>query len=210
MKCSNAVVRQSAWRRMSWCVTALGIAVLTGCVPGTLPPEFPGRYDVTRGTAEIRASWIVDEGPDGEVVQDSAGGELEPLDANDLPEFLATVADEWNQGLDDFNANLDQVFPNQVDVSHPRPLVVRVTSTEDPNGYFEGLNTTDGFVALAGGIHPGVLGAGMVRGEWDGEDTITGNYSISLTFAGNTPNRGGYIVTIAIVVPYEAVLVPEE
>jgi hypothetical protein len=186
------------------------LVVMAGCVPvGTLP-QFPGLYNVTRGTTSILIGWVI--GSDkGEAVVGAGQGELLPIDANDanvVPPLLKPLAEQWNQGLDKFNADIDTVFPNQVIVSHPQPWVVKVTSPDDPNHFFQGASGKDGFLAVVGGgVQPGALGVSTVKGKWDGQDTISGEWTTSVTLGG-AGQQGGALLTLAIKIPYEAVLVP--
>jgi hypothetical protein len=187
------------------------VLVLAGCVPGPTPPQFAGLYDVTRGTTKLKIGWSAGQAQ-GESTQESSGGELEPIDPNVLPAVLRPLAETWNSALDDFNAGLGAVFPNQVLISHPGPYVVKVESPNDPNEFFQGLNTPDGFLAVQAGATPvdpntgiGAIGASTVTGKWDGEDTVTGEWSLSLTLGGR-----GQVLILAIVVPYDAIRVSEE
>lgn len=197
------------WHRR-YTVLAVGLATIPmiACQPGMTPPQFPGLYDVTRGNTQIKFSWVIGT-VEGEFEQNTSSAELEPVDPNDFPELLQPLAENWNTGLEDLNANIDDVFPNQVLISHPQPWLIRVEDPNDPNEFFQGVNGQDGFLALAAGLGTGALGASSVQGVWDGVDTITGTWEVSITFGGSGP-QGGLLMSIAIVIPYEAVLVAEE
>ncbi len=189
-------------------VGGLVLIVFAGCVPAESLPQFPGTYDVTRGTAELKVGWVIGSA-EGEVTYNGGGGELVPIDPNDVPEILRPLAEAWNDGLEDFNEDLDELFPNQVVISHPQPWLARVENAEDPNDFFQGVNGQEGFLALAGGFQIGALGASTVSGTWDGEDTVSGAWSVLLTLGGSGAQGGGLLLSVAITVPYDAVLVPE-
>jgi len=77
------------------------------------------------------------------------------------------------------------------------------------------LNGPDGFLAVALGIPtpaqgPAIpsIGASTVTGVYDGVDTIVGEWAVSITMGGSGP-QGGLLLSIAIVIPYEAVRIPE-
>jgi hypothetical protein len=194
------------------CAAACGVvlAMMAGCVPiGTLP-QSPGLYNVTRGTTSILIGWVIGSST-GQAVVGGGQGELLPIDANNpnIPQALKPLVEQWNQGLDQLNADIDTVFPNQVIISHPQPWVVKVANPDDPNRFFQGANGKDGFLAVVGGgIQPGALGISSVKGKWDGQDTITGEWTTSITVGGSGQQGGGGLLTLGIKVPYEAVLVP--
>jgi len=203
---------RGAWSILPWVV---GILVIAGCVPGSSPPQFPGLYDVTRGTTKITIGWGIGFS-EGQTTQQFGGGEIQPIDPNAVPPLLRPLAEAWNNGLARFNTELDEIFPNQVVVSHPYPWLVHVANPDDPNRFFEGLNTPNGFVAFGASmpsldpnVGGGALGTNAVTGEWDGQDTITGEWKVSITLWGGNPH-GGLVLTLAITVPYEAVRVPED
>ncbi|MBN1345989.1 MAG: hypothetical protein JXQ73_25085 [Phycisphaerae bacterium] len=204
----------------SVCIAAPMTAIVLwfgGCSPTVPLPRFPGLYDVTRGTALLSIKWVVGQA-EGQLTQESHDGEIVPIDPNDVPELLRPLAQKWNEGVDEFNAGLDEMFPNQVLVSHPQPWMVKVESPEDPNEFFQGVNGADGFLALAFGGTPGdpntgavpAIGTGSITGEWDGHDTVTGEWKVTAKFGGAGPQGGGLLLTVAVTVPYEAVLAPQE
>jgi hypothetical protein len=194
-------------------MAALGVFALSsvGCFfpPGSLP-EFPGLYNVTRGQAELTITWAI--GPEsGEFNHVASGGQFEPIDPNELPDGLQQFAEDWNAGLEEFNEGIDAVFADQVEISHPHPWAVRLTNPDDPNLGFHGLNGPDGFIALALGFQLGTVDASAVIGQWDGQDTVTGEWSVGWAFADATvPGGLGTYASVSAVIPYEAVLVPED
>ena len=207
--------RLRAARRFKLWLLMVALLVIAGCCtePVDPPPQFPGLYDVTRGTAQLKIGFLLGES-EGETTQEAGGGELVPIDPNDVPFLFRPLAELWNQALDDINADLDELFPNQVIVSHPNAWLTKVESPEDHNEFFQGVNGPNGFLAVAagGGADPNLglatLGAAAVTGKWDGVDTINGELSLILSLGGGG-QQGGGLLTIAIVVPYDAVLVPE-
>ena len=62
---------------------ALGIV---GCTPAGDLPKFPGLYNVTRDAAVLSIKWVVGQA-EGELIQESHGGEIEPID----PHHAATM-----------------------------------------------------------------------------------------------------------------------
>jgi hypothetical protein len=193
---------------IAWGVATLAIA---GCPPaGQTPPQFAGIYDVIPGQAKVSIGWWVGGQQQQTTTQQPAqqggggAGQLEPVDPNDFPDGpLRKLAEQFNAGLAKFNDDIQGEFPNQVEITHPQTWLARVTNTEDPNGWFEGLNGEQGFLALRGGFVPGVIAASSVTGLYDGVDTVSGEWSIGIAFVG-----AGGSVFATVVTPYDAVEVP--
>jgi hypothetical protein len=162
---------------------------------------------VTRGEAEFTVKWATAQA-EGEVRQIASGGAFEPIDPNDVPKALRQFAEDWNAGLEELNANVDKVFPDRVLISHPHPCSIKVANPDDPNLGFEGLNRQDGFVAQAVGSGLGTAGASVLSGQWDGQDTVSGAWSVGWGVADDGVQQG-LIVIVTAAIPYEAVLVPE-
>ncbi len=210
------------WSALTWVVFVWAIA---GCVPsqpGPTLPQFAGMYEVDRGITTLGIGWTIADA-NGHLSQGGGAGEVLPIDANDpnIPAILRPLVLAWNAKLDEFNADIDKVFPNQVLIRHPQSWVVRVTNAEDPNllndpnvandpnMYFEGLNTPNGFVAVRGGAQVGAIGVSTITGKWDGQDKVEGDWKVSLTLGGAGPQGNGGLLTIAITIPYEAIRIPE-
>jgi hypothetical protein len=203
--------------RPSWLSAGLCLAVvvMAGCFPNPTGPQYPGLYDVTRGTAQLHIAWLAGGQTQAETTQDGGGGgggELLPIDPNTVPELFRDLAEQWNEGLVEFNDTIDELFPNQVIISYPDNLLIRVANTEDPNdpnNYFQGINGQKGFLAfVAGSPGPGVLGNSIVAGEWEAEGELTGEWTFGVSLFGGGQG-GGLFLTAQIVVPYEAVRVAE-
>lgn len=122
-------------------------------------PDFSalaGLYAIERGSIEAKFTFTVNSG--GEVEQSTSGGELEPLDPADFPEALADVVAQWNNGLADLNAAIDEAMPAEVIVTFPGPYQMRIVNADDATKNGTGLineNAQYGFAAILGGAGEG-------------------------------------------------------
>lgn len=191
----------------------LAVVVVAGCFPNPTGPQYPGLYDLVRGIPQLKIAWVAGGQTQAQTTQSGGGsGELLPIDPNAVPELFRPLAEAWNDALDQFNDDLDEVFPNQVIISYPDNLLIRVADPNDPNDpnhYFQGVNGQDGFLAfVVGSPGPGVLGNSTVTGTWQAEGELTGEWSFGITMGGSGP-QGGLLLTAQIVVPYEGTRVDE-
>ncbi|MBX3396424.1 MAG: hypothetical protein KF841_13760 [Phycisphaerae bacterium] len=129
----------------------VGMSADNGC-QGPDFSSLAGLWSIERGSLEAKFTFTINNG--GEVTQNSSGGELQPLDPADFPEQLADLVAQWNEGLDDLNAAVDDAMPDRVIVTFPGSFQMRIANAEDPLKNGTGLineNAQYGFVAILGG-----------------------------------------------------------
>ena len=107
------------------------------CQPGPDYSPLAGLWSLTRGAANVKFTFTVNNG--GEVTQNTNTAELGPLTAADFPAELAALVDQWNNGLTELNAKLDAALPDQVIVSFPAALQMRLTDPNDTANVANGL-----------------------------------------------------------------------
>lgn len=172
-----------------------------------------GLWTLERGATSVRVTFSVNNG--GEVETTSAASELQPLNPEDFPEQLADLIAQWNAGLDDLNASLDEALPDVVGVNFPQLGVMRIFDPNDTSMQGQGLinNQTLTYVFLGdlsgagagdeqgGG---GVLQASSVAGEFNAMAlTTTGEIArtIFVTLQDST-NNSGLSFTAQVAVEY--------
>lgn len=172
-----------------------------------------GLWTLERGATSVRVSYTVDNG--GEVDTHSSAGTLEPLDPNDFPEQLADLIAQWNNGLDDLNASLDEALPDVVGVEFPQFGVMRIFDPNNTSMAGQGLINNDtlkytflGDLSGAGAGDEtgggGVLQASSVVGQFDAMAlTTTGEIARTLLVSlKNNTNNSGVTFTAQIAVEY--------
>lgn len=172
-----------------------------------------GLYKLERGATSVRVTFTVNNG--GEVETNSAASELQPLDPNDFPEQLADLIAQWNAGLDDLNASLDEALPDVVGVEFPQFGVMRIFDPDNLTMSGQGLINNEtlkyGFVGDLSGAGAGdetggggVLQASSIAGEFDAIAlTTTGEIARSLLVSlQNNTNNSGVTFTAQIAVEY--------
>lgn len=184
-----------------------------GCQQNSTLDGLVGLWTLERGATSVRVSYSVNNG--GEVQTNSSAGELVPLSADDFPEELADLVAQWNAGLDELNANLDEALPDVVGVEFPSFGIMRISDPNDPTKVGSGLinNQTLKYSFLAdlsgagGGSDQGgggILQASSVVGDFDAMAlTTTGELARTLIVALNdATNNNGVSFTVQIAVNY--------
>lgn len=172
-----------------------------------------GIWTLERGATSVRVTFSVNNG--GEVTENSASSDLQPLDPNDFPEQLADLIAQWNAGLDDVNAALDEALPDVVGVEFPQLGVMRIFDPNDTTMAGQGLinNQTLAYAFLGdlsgagagddqgGG---GVLQASSIAGSFDTMAlTTTGEIARTLLVTlQDSTNNSGLTFTAQIAVAY--------
>jgi len=172
-----------------------------------------GLYTLERGATSVRVTFSVNNG--GEVETNSASSELQPLDPNDFPEQLADLIAQWNAGLDDINAALDEALPDVVGVEFPQFGVMRIFDPTDTSMAGQGLINNQtlayGFVGDLSGAGAGddqggggVLQASSIVGSFDAMSLTTEGEiarTILVTLQ-NTSQGSGVTFTAQVAVAY--------
>ncbi|MCB9853392.1 MAG: hypothetical protein H6819_09885 [Phycisphaerales bacterium] len=172
-----------------------------------------GLWTLERGATSVRVTFSVNNG--GEVTENSASSDLQPLDPNDFPEQLADLIAQWNAGLDDVNAALDEALPDVVGVEFPQFGVMRIFDPNDTTMAGQGLINSQtlayGFVGDLSGAGAGdeqggggVLQASSIAGSFDAMAlTTTGEIARTLLVSlQNNTNNSGLTFTAQIAIAY--------
>lgn len=175
--------------------------------------ELTGLWTLERGATSVRVTFSVNNG--GEVTENSASSDLQPLDPNDFPEQLADLIAQWNAGLDELNASLDEALPDVVGVDFPQLGVMRIIDPDDPTMQGQGLINNQtlayGFIGDLSGAGAGdetggggVLQTSSIAGSFDAMAlTTTGEIARSLLVSlQNNTNNSGVTFTAQIAVAY--------
>jgi len=211
-------------RRVAFCImsTCFVISLVSGCQK----PTYGGLYVVERHQPELKIGYYVGNVATGDLkLPGTPEGQLLPIDTSTFPQQLKELVEPWNEHLVEFNAELNQFFPDQVMVSHP-PLpidtirekpgygLVKVANPQDPyQKYFQGGSTGNRFVAFALGTPQtnlptmsGLVGGSAIYGVWDGQKTIEGFWFVATTLV----SEEGMVV-LGVKIPYTAtMLIPED
>lgn len=155
-------------------LAAMGMTADGGC-QGPDFSSLAGLYSIERGSIETKFTFTVNNG--GEVTQTSTGGELEPLDPADFPEVLADLVAQWNAGLDDLNAAVDESMPDEIVATFPAAFQMHIVNNADWSKNGTGLineNAQYGFAVILGGAGEGsaqggggVLDVSSIEGSFD-------------------------------------------
>lgn len=170
-----------------------------------------GLWALERGAVTIRVTHTVNNG--GVVDTTTNTSNLEPLNPDDFPPALAELVAQWNAGLNDLNASLDEALPDVVGVEFPQFGTMRIFDPDAPamqgNGLFNGDTLEYLFVGdlsgagmgdeLGGG---GVLQASAVGGQFDAM-ALTTSGEIGRTLLVTLLNTtGGVAFSVEITVAY--------
>lgn len=188
--------------------TCMGM-MTDGCQGGPDFSPLAGLWTITRGATTVKFTFTVNNG--GEVTQNTATAELGPLDPNDFPAELAGLVDQWNNGLVQLNANLDAALPDQLIVTFPASLQIRLTDPNDTAKVANGLINKDAVYIFVGdlsgageGSNQGggaVLQVASVEGSFDtAQLTTTGVIArrLAVVLIGSNNSALSFVVEITV------------
>lgn len=146
-----------------------------GCQVGPDFSPLAGLWSISRGDVAMRITYTVNNG--GEVTETSTGGTLAALDPADFPAELTPLVEQWNNGLNDLNARIDEALPDQVVVSFPGFGQITITNPTDVTKTGTGLineQAAYGFLTDASGAGAGsdqgagaILQVASIEGQFD-------------------------------------------
>lgn len=185
-----------------------------GCVPPNQPPPqlqpLAGLYQITRGDIRVTFGGAATNGDD--VEQGGGGGVLMPVDVSQFPDVLKPLAQQWNDGLAQLNAEIDKAFPAQVIIEFPQFATIKLTSAAETTNTVQGIiNDQDAFL-VAGDLSGAGQGDDSGAGAIFSLATIDGQFNRNdLTVAGKVARtvvlllggqQGGLAITVQISVDY--------
>jgi hypothetical protein len=197
---------------MSFCMGMGGGQGCQGGDPNPLPSSgLEGLWSLTRGKVVLNINWTVAGG--GQTHSESNSGQLETVDPADYPQELASLVDQWNDGIDDLNASLDAAFPDSIVVTFPQYAVMKIYNPDDPTSNGTGaINSADeyfflGDLAGTGGANDqgagAILTAATIQGSFDiAALTTQGQLARALTIFLIGSNQAGASFTAQITVDY--------
>jgi len=179
-----------------------------GC-DGSRNLPLAGVWTLQRGETEVKFTFTVNNG--GEVTQETADATLEPLNPDDFPEALAALVAQWNAGLDDLNAALDEAMPDQVLVTFPGAAQMRLTNLDDESKVANGIINAQDTYLFVGDLSGqgegdeqgggGVITLASIEGSFDRENfTTTGQVirRLAVVLIGSPNDAISFVVEIKV------------
>ncbi len=181
------------------------------CQQDPMAGGLAGLWSLERGAVTIRATFTVDNG--GTVETNSSDGELVPLNADDFPPALSELVAQWNDGLAELNASLDEALPDVVGVEFPQFGNIRIFDPNDTTMQGTGIFNNDTleylFVGDLSGAGMGdnvgaggVLQASAVTGRFDRAALTTSGEITRGVLVTLINTTGGVAFTVEIKVAY--------
>jgi len=202
-----------SWTRKCLTLCLAGLATVplmgSGCPP-TMPgggggdkPGLAGVWALTRGAVKVTFSYSGSH--NGQTDESTSTSELAPLDPADYPDYLADLVTQWNNGLDDLNAKLDEALPDSVIVTFPTVISMKLTDPDDSTKMLEGLyDSTDKRYLFAGDLSGGSQGSDQGGGAALTVATIDGGFNeAALTTTGKIART----LVVILVVPNSGLVV---
>lgn len=166
------------------------VVLVAGCgiEDGVDNSELEGIWSVTRGDLHLTVTFSIGGG-EQEVETHSGSGELVALDPADFPPELEPLVNQWNEALDELNAELDAALPPEVIVTFPNAWTMTLTDPAEPANSADGLFVNDQYLfigdlsgagegdELSGGA---ILGFASIDGRMD-RPTLTSDGKIART-----------------------------
>ncbi len=168
-------------------VFSLGMAS-DGCnAPETTSLE--GVWSITRGETDVTITWHAN-GADGNVSDGSSTGTLTELDPAEFPPEVEPLIDQWNAGLADLNAKLDEAMPDSVVITFPANFQMRITNADDTANTATGLINADDAYFFLTDISGGGAGSDQGGGAVLNAASIEGSFNrAALTTTGAVTRR---------------------
>ncbi len=189
-------------KSLAFVVAAAGLVPLmgSGCPPTTPGPNNPGLagvWSLTRGAVKVTFTYSGSQ--NGQTEEHTSTSELTPLDPADYPDFLADLVAQWNAGLADMNAKLDEAMPDSVIVTFPGIISMKLTDPNDSAKTLEGLYDPNAHQYLFGGDLSGSSqGSDQGGGAAFQLATIDGSFNAS---ALTTTGKIARTLVVLLVVP---------
>lgn len=191
-------------------LTALAVALNlgAGCPngvpgPGGGNPGLAGVWTLTRGAVKVTFTYSGTQ--NGETQSQTTTGSLEPLDPADFPAYLGDLVAQWNAGLTDLNQKLDEALPEQVIVTFPSLLSMKIVNAADTTKQGEGLYSPgDHKYLFAGDLSGGGQGSDQGAGGVLTIATIDGQFNAS---ALTTSGKLARTLAVVLIVPNSGLIV---
>jgi hypothetical protein len=185
----------------------------TGALSNTADPNAPlaGLWSLSRTSIQVTCSWTFSGG--GQVMNTWNTSTLQPLDITDFPSELQSLVQQWNNGLVELNAHLNEALPADVFVSFPVYGQIALAAEDNPAQSIVGaIDSTAAYIFLAdfsgdvqGDAQGGgtVLQAATIQGSFNRTSlTTTGYAARTLQIVGSGVGGNGLALTIQVRVNY--------